>query len=108
MTVQLKETSWPQLASKLLASIGTINEYKHAKNSTELRAKKQDWQWAIIYEHSLAKTSKSLAEQYYAPQPLPVELDERFNERIETSRNQLIAILMDSGHLSSQNKSFCL
>lgn len=96
MTLQRKENILKQLTTNLKHSINglTFQRYHDERDKAE---------WLVIRQHSLAKTSKTLAEQYYAPQPLPPELSQNLNARIETSRTQLIRILKEQNDVFHQD-----
>ena len=86
--MQQKENAWQQLRTFFINSAGRL-QFQSRNNASK------EAEWRIIHLHSAAKISKTLAEQYYAPQPLPVELHRNFDMRIETSRNQLLQILKE-------------
>jgi len=86
--MQQKEKGWKQLVTYFTNSADRL-QFQSSNNASK------EAEWRIIHQHSAAKISKTLAEQYYAPQPLPVELNHNFDTRIETSRNQLLQILRE-------------
>jgi hypothetical protein len=56
--------------------------------------------WGTIYQHSMAKLSKSYAERCFAPSPLPEEVNRRLNEQIENSRDLLLELLFEQNRLN--------
>jgi hypothetical protein len=87
MAPRIKENIWGQL----LRYKNAIDRFKIENSSNE---KERD-EWRVLHQHSAAKISKTIAEHFYAPNSLPPEMSQRLNERIESSRNQLLKILKE-------------
>jgi len=93
MAISIKEIMW----SQLLRFKNSIDAFKTGSsyNTGSIYNEKERDEWRILQQHSAAKISKTIAEHFYAPNPLPAEMSQRLNERIESSRNQLLRILKE-------------
>ncbi len=102
MTKQSNASIYNKLGKRLLDSICKLDYRLLPIKLRRFSDHKDEEEWKIIYNHYLAKVSKSLAEQSYAPNPLPTDMCKNFSDRIEATRNQLLSILKQENYLLSE------